>query len=233
MPHEKISAEPLVHWIARNHNGNEAKWCKNFGIDQAVLTNWKRRGVPAGRVAKIAAQMGVTSDEYLAQAGSLPELPLRRQDFGAPKESNDTHGSVTIDRLAARGSMGVGHSLVGADHVVEKITVTTDWVRQWLPRVSSHQNLRVISALGDSMMPTFNDGDMLLVDTGIKAVDLDGVFVLRTNGRLYIKRVRQRLDGTFEVRSDNHLAGTPEELSGKTKVDVLGRVVWAWNGKKL
>jgi len=83
------------------------------------------------------------------------------------------------------------------------------------------------------MHPTFNDGDLLLVDTGVKAVDIDGVFVLRTNGRLYIKRVRQRLDGAFEVKSDNPLAGTPEELTGKTKVDVLGRVVWAWNGKKL
>jgi hypothetical protein len=28
-------------------------------------------------------------------------------------------------------------------------------------------------------------------------------------------------------------AGTPEELSGKHPIEVEGRVVWAWNGKKL
>lgn len=141
--------------------------------------------------------------------------------------------AVSVDRLSARGSMGSGHELAEVDHVVEKLTLTADWVKQTLPRLSAMQNLKVISAYGDSMMPTFTDGDLLLVDAGIRAVDIDGVFVLRTNARLYIKRVRQKLDGTFEVRSDNPLAGTPEELSGKNKVDVLGRVVWAWNGRKL
>ena len=129
--------------------------------------------------------------------------------------------------------MGPGHEMDDTDHVVERVTLVADWVKQTLPRLSSVSNLKVISAYGDSMLPTFNDGDLLLIDTGIKQVDIDGVFVLRANGRLYIKRVRQKLEGSFEVSSDNPLAGTPEPLSGKYKVDVLGRVVWAWNGRKL
>lgn len=50
------------------------------------------------------------------------------------------------------------------------------------------------------MSPTLNSGDIVLVDTGIAAIDIDGVYVLEAHGRLFIKRVRQRLDGSYEFR---------------------------------
>lgn len=138
---------------------------------------------------------------------------------------------VTVDRLRVKGSAGSGLEPVDGDHVIEQMRLTQSWVSMRVPGAAP-KNLKIISAAGNSMEPTFNDGDLLLVDTGIKAVDIDGIFVLRANNRLYIKRVRQKLDGTVVISSDNPLAGTPEELSGKQRVDCLGRVVWSWNGKK-
>lgn len=163
------------------------------------------------------------------------DLPGTESDLPVPAMTRIAEGTdtITIERLNARGSMGGGHEMPDTEQVIDQIRVSQAWVKQRLPRITRSDNLKVISAYGDSMTPTFNDGDLLLVDSGVKAIDIDGVFVLRANDRLYVKRVRQKLDGTFIVSSDNQLAGTPEELTGKYSVEVLGRVVWAWNGKNL
>ena len=48
-----------------------------------------------------------------------------------------------------------------------------------------------------------------------------------------VKRVRQRLDGSVEISSDNANVKTVDVLNGGSAVDVLGRVVWCWSGRKL
>ena len=53
------------------------------------------------------------------------------------------------------------------------------------------------------------------------------------NDRVYIKRVRQRMDGVVEISSDNATVKTVDVLNGDHRIDILGRVVWCWNGRKL
>lgn len=50
---------------------SEAKFAKTvLNIDQANLTNWKQRGVPQGKMqSKIAAIIGKSTDQYLAEIG--------------------------------------------------------------------------------------------------------------------------------------------------------------------
>lgn len=176
-------------------------------------------------------RIGEDMVEMIEAALNVPGWFDKNQSTTIPQDSRLER--FTIDRLAAKGSMGPGYDLADGDRVVERMTLGVEWIKHATNGVSSMQNLRVISAYGDSMMPTLNDGDLILVDTGVKVVEINGIFVLRANNRLYIKRVRQRMDSTFEVKSDNVLDGLPEELTGKFKVEVLGRVVYAWNGKKL
>jgi phage repressor protein C with HTH and peptisase S24 domain len=83
------------------------------------------------------------------------------------------------------------------------------------------------------MHPTFNDGDILMIDTGDKSVTADKIYVLQAHGRLFIKRVRQRIDGVFEISSDNPSVKTVDILNGDHEVEVKGRVLWVWNGRKL
>ena len=139
---------------------------------------------------------------------------------------------VAIPVLAAIPSMGAGESLTyDGDQIIDVLPVS----RTWLDRnvKAKPDNLRVITGAGDSMQPTFNDGDMLLVDISKAKVDVDGVYVLSAHERLFIKRVRQRLDGSFEVSSDNPTVKTVDILNGDHEIRVHGRVVWAWNGRAL
>jgi hypothetical protein len=145
------------------------------------------------------------------------------------KEPADTH-EISIHGIY--GSMGPGTDLEERETVIDSIRLTGDWFRQNLPGIKP-EHVSVISGRGNSMAPTFNDGDLLMIHTAIKAVDVDGVYALRANSRLYIKTVRQRMDGSFEISSDNPSVKTVDVLNGGHEVEVIGRVVWAWNGKRL
>ena len=128
--------------------------------------------------------------------------------------------------------MGKG-SEIEEDLIVRRLSIAKDWIQTSFRNVTSPDHLAFIHAIGDSMSPTINSGDILLVDTGIKSANTDGVYVLSAHGRLFIKRVQQKMDGTFEITSDNPSVKTISTLNGEHEVDILGRAVWVWNGKRL
>ena len=140
---------------------------------------------------------------------------------------------VRVPLLANAGSMGPGAEIQHDDVLVGHISLSEQWVSRRLQPTSTAA-LRFIHAYGDSMSPTFEDGDVLLVDTGVRdPSSIDGVYVMAANERIYIKRVRQRMDKALEVSSDNPTVKTVDVLNGNHSIDVLGRVVWCWNGRKL
>jgi phage repressor protein C with HTH and peptisase S24 domain len=140
---------------------------------------------------------------------------------------------LSIQVLANSGSMGSGDEQLHDEVVVGRLTVSPQWAARTIKPLTDLKNLRFIHGYGDSMDPTFADGDVLLVDIGVSDPKIDGVYVLEANDRLYIKRVRQRFDGQFEISSDNPTIKTVDVLDGSQQVNVRGRVVWAWNGKRL
>lgn len=195
---------------------------------------------------RAAAVLGV-SQEWLATGKGMmidQGLDLQNlQEIAIVREKNSDYfqqigrgyradGSINIPMLAAKSSMGSGENLTyEGDQIIDHFPVSKDWLERTVK--AKPQNLRVITGAGDSMLPTFNDGDLLLVDVSKRQIDIDGVYVLSAYERLFIKRVRQRLDGTFEVSSDNPTVKTVDVLDGNHQIVVHGRVVWAWNGRQL
>jgi phage repressor protein C with HTH and peptisase S24 domain len=175
--------------------------------------------------------------EWLAHGqGDMEEPPpsvgYTARDAALPFEPNPLIVEIPMFDVAA--SMGLGLSMPEQDTVVDHLRLTRTWLQRNLPGVSSPSNLAVISAYGDSMQPTFNDGDILLVDRAVRNVRLDAVYVLAFHDELYIKRIQRRPDGSLAIISDNKVYDpiiVPSDE--KESVTVLGRVMWAWNGKRL
>jgi phage repressor protein C with HTH and peptisase S24 domain len=141
---------------------------------------------------------------------------------------------ITVSRLEIRASMGAGELRPGHDAVAGTMQLSAEWIRRHLPDVTSPKNLRIITGYGDSMEPTFRDGDILIVDTGVREVRIDTIYVFALDDELYVKTL-QRVPGVgLRVISDNKKYETYllEEETWRT-LDVLGRVVWTWNGRKL
>jgi len=162
--------------------------------------------------------------------------PSMRGGFMVSEPVASYGDELTIPIANASASMGYGRQAVEYDQVVDFMRVTRTWLQTRLPAVTSVENLAILAAYGDSMEPTFADGDLVLVDRGINEIKPDAVYVLWRDDNLFIKRVRRRLeDGALMIQSDNQLYGPPErvENGARAALQVLGRVVWAWRGKKL
>lgn len=205
------------------------------GTISAIEVRDSRRSAVAPALARA---LGVTLEQLMSEdMDALVPAPIPEPSSAAPVVMAPTPAPgelvVRVPLLANAGSMGVGTDVQHDDILVGQIDLSEQWVAQRI-KPSSPSALRFVHAYGDSMSPTFEDGDVLLVDTGMRDPrHIDGVYVMAANDRMYIKRVRQRMDGSVEISSDNATVKTVDVLNGGQSIDVLGRVVWAWNGRKL
>jgi phage repressor protein C with HTH and peptisase S24 domain len=87
--------------------------------------------------------------------------------------------------------------------------------------------LLVETALGESMQPNIQDGDLLLVDTAEDRFRSFGVYVVEIAGERLVKRVQPKLDGSLTLISDNP-AYEAEHIppAQASDIHVVGRVVW-------
>lgn len=111
------------------------------------------------------------------------------------------------------------------------ITLDALWLVS-IAAISQPAKLRCLAMPDDLMEPTVSAGDLLLVDTGVGSYTSDGIYVLRANDRLYVRRVRQRLDGSLEVSADSAAVKSADVLT-TSQLQPAGRVLWAWRGKRL
>lgn len=228
--------------------GSQAAFCEATGKSQSQVSQWLNAS-PDSKTGK-PRSMSQRSARELERLTGQPEGWMDREHVAAVASAPSPLGSagalvqvagmapasgaagLEIPLLANSASMGPGTDGITEDVIQGTLTVSPDWIAQNV-RSTRSDALRFIHGHGDSMAPTFNSGDVLLVDTGVKDVKVDGVYVLRAHDRLFIKRVRQRIDGVHEISSDNPTHKTVDTLNGDHNVEVLGRVVWAWNGKRL
>lgn len=106
--------------------------------------------------------------------------------------------------------------------------------RSWLKSLTAAPDgdLSMIRVAGDSMAPTLNDGDDILVDSSDSGNRLrDGIYVLRVEDALLVKRLAVHPFGrTVTVQSDNPAYPDWPDCGFDT-IHCIGRVIWA--GRKV
>lgn len=200
---------------------SQINWEKGTSSPNAeALSTWSNKGLDVLYV--------VAGQREVAAVPSLPGKHAMSGAAAAPASSEDT---IYVPLLSAAGSMGPGNELLAEDVVMADVPFSKLWISNHLPRCRPAA-LKLVHAYGDSMRGTLESGDFALVDTDVVEVLIDGVYVLEAHSRLFIKRVRQRLDGRLEVSSDNESIKTSDILDGSEQVCIKGRVVYGWNGRR-
>ena len=88
------------------------------------------------------------------------------------------------------------------------------------------EKFTVLEASGDSMVPTIADGDHLLIDTSQNDPRRDGIYVIRLDDELLVKRVTvDPARRTVTISSDNPCYRPIESLP-LAEIEVAGRVIW-------
>ncbi|MBB6579625.1 phage repressor protein C with HTH and peptisase S24 domain [Comamonas odontotermitis] len=222
-------------------NLTQAELARRCGVKPPSVSGWlsgKSKFLRGENLLSAARALGVNQQWLATGQGSMlsPEASSGVNAISVPSLSPAPlpgEAVIHIPLLANSASMGPGTDIEHDDVIMGALPISPEWLDKRI-RPTSFDALRFIHAYGDSMSPTFEDGDILLVDTGRRDPSMaDGVYVLGTSKRLFIKRVSERFDGTRVVSSDNKNVPLVQELNGDNEIDVLGRVVWVWNGRKL
>jgi transcriptional regulator with XRE-family HTH domain len=121
----------------------------------------------------------------------------------------------------------------GRSTVLEEMPLSLAWLRAHVS-FSSPQNLGITTARGNTMLDTFAEGDILLIDRGVKDIKADGVYALRLHEDTYVRRIQHRPDGGVMMLADNKLYEPYQfKASDLSRLTVIGRAIWVWRGRPL
>jgi Peptidase S24-like len=188
-----------------------------LGRNPAYVQQYIKRGSPR--------RLAEEDRRLLARYFGVDEALL-----GGAAGGGQGEGLVSVPRLDVKASAGPG-ALDSEERRLGRIGFDAAWLRRLGLAGGGPGRLSVIRVDGDSMTPTLSDGDEILVDREDGAGRLrDGIYVLRVEETLVVKRLAVGPGGRLSVRSDNEAyPGWPDLDPGA--VDVVGRVVWV--GRRL
>jgi hypothetical protein len=212
-----MSSDPRAELerLIQSHGDDYSALSRLVGRNPAYIQQFIKRGSPKNLPER---ERSILARYY----GVDPQL------LGAPEEVGGRRDSLKlVPKLAVGASAGAG-ALADGEALAGKVGFDEQWLRKLgvEPR-----NVSLIRVEGDSMQPTLNDGDDIMVDKGAALKPLrDGIHVIRIDGVLMVKRLAPAPGGRLSVLSDN--PAYPSWLDrDPAEVQVVGRVVWV--GRRL
>ena len=188
-----------------------------LGRNPAYIQQYIRRGTPK--------RLHEDERRKLARYFGVPESILG----GPAGEDHAAAELVTVARRAVQAAAGAG-ALPGDEVARPYFAFDKGWLKSLTGAAAD--DLSMIRVAGDSMAPTLNDGDDILVDTSDGAARMrDGIYVLRVEDALLVKRLAVHPFGrTVTVQSDNPAYPDWPDCAFDT-IHCVGRVIWA--GRKV
>ena len=217
---------------------SQAAFAKDFGVSKNSIGNWERGDrVPDAAFLGRLVDAGYNANWLLTGVSPMmiegmhfgsrvaeqsPAYGLKKNTF-EPTAGNDYAYIPLFDVRAAAGH----GTLVEQEQVIDSLAFKHDWLRNEL-----HLNptdLYLIHVDGESMEPTLRPGDVILVNHTDNGPSRDGIYVLRMDDALLVKRLQRLPGGTIKVSSDN-TAYDSFNLNSDARNDglsIIGRVVWS------
>lgn len=184
-----------------------------LGRNSAYIQQFVRRGVPR--------RLGEEERRKLARYFGIAEALL-----GGPAEDDSAPAGLrSVKRHPVLVSAGPG-AIVTEELGKPYFAFDERWLKALT--ATSPSNLSIVRVEGDSMAPTLNPGDDILVDLGDAAERLrDGIYVLRIDEALVVKRLALNPVGRrITVQSDNPAYPDWPDC-GLDDINPIGRVIWS------
>ena len=208
-----VDARDTLERLMNDRGDSSVALSKLLGRNAAYVQQFIKRGSPK--------RLPERERQILARYFGVDERVL-----GAPETSRGA-GLRLVPKLAVGASAG-GGALTDVEALAGKVGFDESWLRQM---GLDPAGLSLIRVVGDSMQPTLNDGDDIMVDTAAALrAPKKGVHVLRLDGTLMVKRLLPGKGGTLSILSDNPVYPAIEDVAAGD-VTLIGRVVWV--GRKL
>ena len=210
-------ARSVLERLCAERGEDFAGLSRMLGRNPAYIQQFVRRGVPK--------RLKEEERRKLARYFSISEALLG----GPPDDMVGPNGLVSVKRHPVMVSAGPG-AVVNEELGKPYFAFDERWLKSLTQTPPA--NLSIVRVEGDSMSPTLNAGDEILVDLGDCAERLrDGIYVIRIDDALVVKRLALNPVGRrVTVQSDNPAYPDWPEC-GLDEINCSGRVIWA--GRKV
>lgn len=196
------------------------EWCNKAGIRESTLRNF---------LASRSRTMTHESLRKLAKAAHISIDALVDKSLHMKRETARPGATmIGLKELDVRASGGDGALMPRDDE-----PVIADWQ---MPEklvsahtTASHQRIRIIQVIGDSMVPEFSPGDRIMVDTTDCRPSPPGVFVVWDGLGLVVKRCEYVHDE--DIPAVKLMSANPAyepRLLPLADVHINGRVIGKW-----
>lgn len=201
---------------------------------QAVkkVVDGKSNAFNAANNARAAQFLNVSSDWLALGIGSMSRSA---GEAIVPAATNEPpEGYTRLEHLPYQPSMGTGRAHDG-DLVVQHLDVLDSFIKQKVGSTSSSR-IKLLTGIGQSMVPAIQDHDIVFVDVEHRWIDVPGYYVIDVGGLLLLKKAMIQSDGTLIIKSENTVEFPDEERYDLAKaaesITVCGKVLAWWTLRK-
>ncbi len=180
-----------------------------LNIGSSTVSQYKKgdRTPPFEKMDEIAAVFGVSLLEFLScKTADRPDI-------------------VFVEKVRARPRAGGGGLETDGEH-----DGYYAFHRNFIERKrGTEKGMKIFEVAGDSMSPTLEEGDFIMVNTADNEIRTGRVYLLRIGEELMVKRLERRPGNILVIRSDNpRYEDIPVNMEvSLDEVEVYGRMVWS------
>ena len=202
---EEIRRKNLLTLIDQRggKSGGTSRLSEETGIAAAQISQWANRSLHSA-TGKPRTMRG-DSARRIERALSLPAnwMDANHDDAPArPVSPPATAGDyVRVEQLDAEAGMGEARVNDDYPEVIRAVDFEPDYIRSIVGFVPAPGRLVLVTGTGDSMLPTIQPGDVVVVDRGVTSFDGDGLYLINMGNGHQIKRLIDK--GVIHVASDN------------------------------
>lgn len=194
-----------------------------LGVRRAAVSDAKRQNrIPAEWLLKLCRGRGLNPNWLETGQGDTYIRPAVvcevRGGYGARSPEGYDFVPMVEAGFAAHG---------GGLETQPRVLALYAFRREWLLRKGRVESMRLVRVTGESMEPTLEDNDMVLVDLSRTDILVGRIYAVRMDNEIVVKRLEKK-PGKLVLVSDNRALYEPLEidLGEYVNVEVLGRVVW-------
>ncbi|MCT8970704.1 helix-turn-helix transcriptional regulator [Microbaculum marinisediminis] len=198
--------------LAARYSMSVSGLARRAGLDPTTF-NKSKRSAPDGRlrwpntesIAKILDATGCSIEDFMAMVGdsSADDTPYRQHAVPL----------IGFAQAGAGGFFDDGGFPVGAG-----------WDEVAFPDVAD-EHAYALEVTGDSMLPLYRDGDVVIVSPGASVRRGDRVIVRTRGGEVMAKVLARRTTRTIELHSVN--PAHEQRTLALEDIDWIARIIWA------
>lgn len=248
---QKIRRTALAAWI--ESNGGVTNIIQERALDPKIRSRISNilQGYSFGSVAarnledKLGLPLGWFDSEEAKDISKLStsfdENRMSKQSTGNGLNTNRVSYRVPgfpISKLSSKYQMLTGYRSPSNSKQFSKLCLIADmhltpaWLLKFVPQITHIDNLYVITGFENSTNPSFNEGDPMLIDTGIKTVDDDDIYLFQLNGMVFIKKLQRNANREIRVMHSENLY---DSWIVKINMDlkILGKIIKIWQSDSM